>query len=158
MTPTLRRFLTAPAIIAMVVAILAAPLALAADKKIPVLAQIEQQAALTDHEHSVLSEAISREPAGNVTIACGGTFCRPLAESLIGVFSGAGWRVKTIDHGGLGIDGVSGIIINSCGMLGEKITAVLKKATTRRLKYVDDGKCSDGAEREIYVVIGAPAF
>ncbi len=70
----------------------------------------------------------------------------------------AKWSVKTINHGGLGIDGVSGIRVNSCGMEGEKIAAVLRRATSRKIEMVDDGKCPAGSEREILLILGQPDF
>lgn len=132
-----------------------------ADKTAPRLVRseaTEPQLPLSQHEHDVIADALKREHGGNITIACATILCKPLADSVAALFDASGWRVVRINHGGLGIDGAQGIMVNSCGLRGEKVARVLRKATSRLISSVDDGKCQDGALPEIYVVIGSPDF
>jgi len=135
-------------------AIIAATPAIAADLKIP--SMLEFQPKLLRNERNALADYLSKAKAGNVTVICAGPFCRALADDVVALFQSENWKVKTITHGGLGIDGVTGIRVNSCGMAGAAIADALKHATIRKVEMIDDGKCADGAEREIIVILGQP--
>lgn len=122
----------------------------------PAIAADRAQPPLTAQETAILAGHLKRAEPGFVTVVCGSADCKPLASGVVALFQNAKWRVKTIWHGGLGIDGVQNIRVNSCGGQANGIAAALRDATPRKIEVIDDGKCPDG-EKEIFVVVGPPA-
>src|SRR5271168_4932357 len=99
---------------------------------------------LTNGEIAAVRNALtSTEVKGHLTIACGGSWCKEISISLEGIFEQAGWKIKKIHHGGLGIDGVEGIRIDSCGVQEKLMHDVLAKLKSRKIEDVDEGVCTD---------------
>jgi hypothetical protein len=109
---------------------------------------------LTTNERSAISSALSKAEKDSVTIVCGGPWCRQASDDLASLFFIAGWKVDRINHGGLGIDGLTGIRVVSCRGKSAGIHHLLKSATQRKIEVVDDTNC--WGHEAIYIVIGTP--
>lgn len=127
-------------------------LSLAAVALVPWQAIAAPWAPLTQVETAALTKELKGGPPGSITIACGSAACSALEKSVAAVFAVIGWHVTQINHGGLGIDGVQGLRVDSCGVAADEVKAAVERTTTRKIVVVHDGDCK---EPEIVFVIGA---
>ncbi len=115
----------------------------------------ESHAPLSATERGALQDDLRKAKPGQVTVACGGTWCARLAGDVRGVFAAAGWKVTPINHGGLGIDGVAGLRVTACGFKAGAVGEAIRKATSRPVEVIDEGACGNAPE-ELFLVIGMP--
>lgn len=137
------------------VAALAATTALhAADRAAPTT-----QLPLSPREKMALATALQQSPPGVVAhVACAGPWCTALASDIAALLEHAKWLVTRDNGGGLGIDGVVGIRINSCGFQQDVVRDLIESTTKRKVDVISDGPCeATGADRAVYIVIGRPA-
>lgn len=153
------------AILISVAIAIAATSALGADRKAvprPRPAPAATQAAAPQAAHALLSpaetasiRAVLQSSSGSVTVACGGPWCSGLAAGVAKAFGDAGWAVHRINHGGIGVDGVSGIRVGYCQSWGQKASDALA-ATGRRVEVQQETGCSILIDREVFVTLGVP--
>jgi hypothetical protein len=110
---------------------------------------------LTSAEKTGVARELKKLKIGMITIACAGTWCKVFSDDVAALFKDAGWHVTLLHHGGLGIDGVAGIRIDSCNLAKGQILDVLRELETRDVSVVmDDPSCGD---EEIHMVVGTPS-
>lgn len=125
----------------------------AADRSPPVA-----QLPLSPREKMALATGLQNAPPGVVAhVACAGSWCTELAEDIAVLLEHAKWSVTRDRNGGLGVDGVTGIRINSCGYQQDLVRDLIEGSTKRKVDVISDGPCeATGADRAIYIVIGRP--
>lgn len=116
----------------------------------------EAWAPLSAAEMAAFERALERTVPGSITIACASTKCRALQKGIAILFAAANWKVTKINHGGLGIDGVVGLRVNSCGIQERKLKQFIESATDRKVEAINDGPCDERGDREVYLTIGEP--
>lgn len=116
------------------------------------------QMPLSPREKMALASGLQQAPPGVVAhVACAGAWCTALANDLAILLDHAKWVVIRDNGGGLGIDGVSGIRVNSCGFQQDVVRDLIESSTKRKVDVISDGPCeAAGADRAIYIVIGRP--
>lgn len=114
---------------------------------------------LTSDEISSLQAKFSRISPELVVIACETPNCKDLAESFITAFRTAQWQdVKPIFHGGLGITGASGLVINPGDEQTTKIIAAIESSTSLTVRPPSYMRNQVQSEPGIFFVIGAKPF
>lgn len=148
-------------------AVLVSTSALGADKPLvlpaanPAAAGLVTYADLTTAERAAFMAA-ARKVKGdaNLTVVCGGEWCRALANDVAQVFGAAGnWNVARINHPGLGVDGVVGLRVVVCKGDPKAVAEAIKAATPRQVEVIED-VCPVSSEQaralQVFLVIGKP--
>ncbi len=153
MSPTARMALVAAALAALLLLVRSPGVQAADAAPRPKATPAASLARLEGVERRRLLEVLRPFPSP-VLIVCAGTWCQGLAEDLAGVFRDAAWKVQRTSSGGLGVDGVRGILVNGCGGIGDRLRRALTDSTKRKIDHVDDGPCQTAGDQTVAIVLG----
>lgn len=110
---------------------------------------------LSKGQSIVLMKALANSAPGDIVLACAHPACAKTATEVASAFASAKWSVTSIRHGGLGIDGVTGIRIEYCGIPPGKIVDTISDMHMADVAVIDDGECRADAPHNIFVIFGA---
>jgi len=118
----------------------------------------DQWPALTRTKASALAEHIRSIPPEDIVVACETINCRDLADGIADILlKTEGWKVSVLHRGGLGITGVTGILLNP----NEPATQTLKEAieSTTKLKVtIGPDARKDIGSNQSFLTIGTRPF
>lgn len=112
---------------------------------------------LNPRERASLADVLKKSDKARIVIACGSVYCSKLAAGVEKAFETAGWKVSKVHHGGLGIDGVTGLRLTGCGMSPHALAIALQKITARNVQTIAEPNCTPN-EPELMLVIGEREF
>jgi hypothetical protein len=99
---------------------------------------------------------LARVQPGNATVACATDACAKAMGSIATALKQKGWRVTTVEHGGVGIDGVQGLRVESCNERAQQVVDALAPLFRgEKLDLEGVGPCRAGPTFPVIVVVGA---
>jgi hypothetical protein len=132
---------------------------IAAEQKLAASAPSEERwAALTGAEASTLAARVRSLPSGDIVIACETRNCRELADGIADILKRMpGWKVTILHSGGLGISGVTGVLVNPDEPATRLLKDAIESATTLKVTMGRDTRQMFGND-PIFLVIGNKPF
>jgi len=114
---------------------------------------VREWSALDKQDLMALEKNIKGLKPNTVEIACATPYCLTLSNDLESAFSAAGWKAASHHGGGLGVDGVTGIMIYSCDGTAEDIKDAIESATKLQATARNDKHCDHD-----FLVVGEKPF
>lgn len=109
---------------------------------------------ISDPDAKRLYDTLRKLEPETVTIACETPLCSAFADQLQGIFSQAAWDPRKLHGGGIGISGVTGIVIDSCNGTAKTLaTAIIASTNLKPVPHEDNG-----CRNNDHIVIGAVPF
>lgn len=110
--------------------------------------------ALDPQQESALIARLKEISAQRIGIACATPACKELADQLAHAFRRAGWTPVPHHGGGMGVDGVTGIVVDSCNGTSRVIKIAIEEATGLGLDAHEDVGCAAND----FLVVGEKPF
>jgi hypothetical protein len=118
----------------------------AAEKKAANCPVDECWAALTAVEQTALTERVRSITPMNIMVGCETIRCRDLADGIATILLNTpGWKVNVVHSGGLGISGVSGIMIDPDEPATRQLKDAIERSTTLRVTMGPDTREQSGS-------------
>jgi len=109
--------------------------------------------ALTSTEASALAARVRFIPPENIVVACETIKCRDLADGIAEILQKTpGWKVSILHHGGLGIDGVAGILLNPNEPAAQALKEAIEATTGLAVTVGPDARKDFGSSPTLLVV------
>jgi hypothetical protein len=109
---------------------------------------------LSAEKISTLRGELGKAAPGEITFACATPYCKRLSDGLASAFRGAGWTVHIHHGGGMGVDGVAGVLMISCA---ERVS-VLRGALAKVISSAIDARPEQNCSSPDFITIGEKPF
>jgi hypothetical protein len=114
--------------------------------------------ALTSAEASAFTSRIRFVPPEEIVVACETINCKDLADGIADILQKTqGWHVSILHSGGLGITGVTGILINPNEPATQSLKDAIESTTNLKVTMGHDSR-NDIGNNQSFLVIGTRPF
>jgi hypothetical protein len=109
---------------------------------------------LTQTELAALITRLKGLSQQQIGLACATPYCKGLTDQLVIAFTKADWHPILHHGGGIGVDGVLGIVVDSCNGTSEAVKDAFEAVTPLRVAPHEDMGCHD----QDFLVVGEKPF
>lgn len=116
----------------------------------------EKWAALTPSQAEALTKRVRFIPPENIMVACATVNCKELGDGIAEILGNIpGWKVTVIHHGGVFIDGFSGIVLNPINPTNQALRDAIQDTTGLAVTLGPD---KGAADSQSMLIVGTRPF